>query len=199
MLFNDLQIWIVSYGYLAVFLLLVMGIVGLPIPDETLLALVGFLVQQGSLHPIPAFATAFAGSICGISISYTIGRIGGVYVLHRYGPRLHLSEALLARVHNWFGRVGKWSLIAGYFIPGIRHAVALVAGASELKIRDFCIFAYTGALLWVTSFLSLGYFFGKEWQMLAGEFHVLMFVLLGFLAAVASIGYFFHRRSHHRK
>jgi membrane protein DedA with SNARE-associated domain len=199
MLFDNFQIWIASYGYMAIFLLLVLGIVGLPVPDETLLVFVGFLVLQGSLHPVAAFASAFAGSACGISLSYAIGRFGGVYVLHRYGPRLHLSESLLTRVHAWFSRIGKWTLIAGYYIPGVRHAIALVAGASELRFADFCLFAYTGAFLWVSSFMSMGYFFGRQWQHLSGKVHLYIFITLGVLIAVAAGMHFAYQWRHRRK
>jgi len=199
MLFDHFQIWIASYGYLAIFLLLVLGIVGLPVPDETLLVFVGYLVQQGSLHPVAAFASAYAGSVCGISISYAIGRLGGVYVLHRYGPRLHLSGSLLVRVHAWFNRIGKWTLIAGYYIPGVRHAIALVAGASELRAADFCLFAYTGAFLWVTSFVSMGYFFGKEWRLLSGKIHFYIFIALGIIVAAAAGSHFLYQWWRRRK
>ena len=199
MLFDNLQIWITSYGYMAIFVLLVLGIVGLPVPDETLLVFVGFLVLQGSLHPVLAFASAFAGSACGISISYAIGRLGGVYVLRRYGPRLHLSASLLDRAHAWFGRIGKWTLVAGYYVPGVRHAVALVAGASELRAVDFCLFAYTGAFLWVTTFMTMGYFFGKEWHLLSGKVRLYVIVALGLVIAVAGGVHFFYQWRYRRK
>ena len=69
--------WVAAHGYGAVFLLLLLGVVGIPIPDETLLVFCGYLVWRGTLHPVPAFFSALAGSWCGISLSYTIGRTLG--------------------------------------------------------------------------------------------------------------------------
>jgi membrane protein DedA with SNARE-associated domain len=66
--------WIPEYGYPALFLLLMLGIVGLPIPDETLLTFSGYLIFKNQLLWMPTMATAFFGSICGITISYLIGR-----------------------------------------------------------------------------------------------------------------------------
>jgi len=57
-------VWISTYGYAAIFVLLLLGIVGLPVPDETMLVFSGYLVFKGTLHPIPAFFTALAGSWC---------------------------------------------------------------------------------------------------------------------------------------
>ena len=55
-------VWISTYGYAAIFVLLLLGIVGLPVPDETMLVFCGYLVFKGTLHPIPAFFTALAGA-----------------------------------------------------------------------------------------------------------------------------------------
>src|ERR1035438_3677363 len=60
--------WIAQYGYLAIFSLLVLGIVGLPVPDETLLTFTGYLVFQGHLALPLAFLSGWAGSACGASV-----------------------------------------------------------------------------------------------------------------------------------
>lgn len=156
--------WVSAYGYFAIFGLLVLGIAGLPVPDETLLVFSGFLVSRGSLNPVGALAAAFCGSACGISVSFTIGRTLGIGVVHRYGRWLHLTEERVNRVHEWFDHLGHWALVAGYFIPGVRHLTAIVAGTSGLEYRRFAVFAYSGAFLWVCTFLSLGYFFGDRWE-----------------------------------
>lgn len=171
------------YGLLAVFCLLVLGIVGLPIPDETLLTFSGYLVYRGQFHFLPTVLSAYAGSICGITISYTIGRTGGLFLIHKYGPYVHFTPERLARVHDWFERMGRWALVFGYFMPGIRHFTAIVAGSSELEPHVFALFAYSGGLAWVTVFVSLGYFLGEQWSRITEEVHgVLLWVTI---AAVA--------------
>jgi len=168
------------YGHLAVFCLLVLGIVGLPVPDETLLTFSGYLVYRGQFHFLPTILTAYAGSICGITISYTIGRTGGLYLIHKYGPYVHLTKERLDRVHNWFERLGRWTLFFGYFMPGVRHFTAVVAGSSELEPHVFAMFAYSGGLLWVLSFVSLGFFLGEQWSRIGDEVHgVLLWVTIG--------------------
>jgi membrane protein DedA with SNARE-associated domain len=156
--------WITQYGYLAIFSLLVFGIVGLPIPDETLLTFTGYLVFKGHLSPPLAFLSAFAGSACGITISYTLGRTFGIKLIHRYGRYLRITENHVNKAHAWFARVGHWGLTFGYFIPGVRHFTAYAAGMSAVETPQFCLFAYSGAALWAASFLSLGFFLGERWQ-----------------------------------
>jgi len=157
--------WVATYGYVAIFGLLTLGIVGLPIPDETLLTGCGFLIYRGDLHPIPAFASALAGSMCGITCSYILGRTLGWKFLHsRAGRFLHIRDEQIHWVHDWFNRIGHWALMIGYFVPGVRHFTAIVAGTSKLEYPGFACFAYVGALLWVSTFLFLGYHFGSRWE-----------------------------------
>ena len=161
---NTVLQWVATYGYVAIFSLLVFGIVGLPVPDEFLLTGCGFLVYQGHLHLIPTVLSALAGSMCGITCSYLIGRTMGWKFLHsRFGRLLHIRDEHIRRVHDWFDRIGHWALMVGYFIAGVRHFTAIVAGTSKLEWREFALFAYSGALLWVSTFVFLGYHFGPQW------------------------------------
>jgi membrane protein DedA with SNARE-associated domain len=159
--------WVATYGYVAIFSLLIFGIVGLPVPDEFLLTGCGFLVYQGHLQLIPTVLSALAGSACGITCSYLIGRTMGWKFLHsRFGRLLHITDQHIRRVHDWFDRIGHWALMVGYFIPGVRHFTAIVAGTSKLELRSFALFAYSGALLWVGTFVFIGYHFGPQWTVI---------------------------------
>jgi membrane protein DedA with SNARE-associated domain len=162
---NTVLQWVATYGYFAIFSLLVLGIVGLPVPDEFLLASCGFLVYQGHLQLIPTLASALAGSVSGITCSYIIGRTVGWTFLHsRFGRMLHIRDSQIARVHDWFNRLGHWALMIGYFIPGVRHFTAIVAGTSKLEYRGFALYAYSGAALWVSIFIFIGYHFGEHFK-----------------------------------
>src|ERR1700676_5134716 len=116
--------WIAQYGYFAVFALLMLGIVGLPVPDETLLTFSGYLAYKGSFSLPLAFLFAWAGSTCGITISFYLGRTVGMGLIHRYGKYIHITEEHIQKAHAWFDRVGHWGLTFGYFIPGVRHVSA---------------------------------------------------------------------------
>ncbi len=156
--------WVAHYGYGAIFSLLVLGIVGLPVPDEWLLTFTGYLVYKKNLHLIPAYASASLGSMCGITVSYVLGRTLGIFVLHRYGWLFHVTPERMEKVHSWFGRFGTWTLLVGYFIPGVRHLTAIVAGTSNLRPLLFSVFAYSGALIWAATFMAVGFIFGDQWS-----------------------------------
>jgi membrane protein DedA with SNARE-associated domain len=154
--------WIKTYGYLGVFTSLMLGMFGLPVPDESILTFTGFLISKNYLHPASAVVAAFLGSICGITLNYLVGRFVGFPLMYRYGIYIRLTPAKLARAQQWFERYGKWALFIGYFFPGIRHLSALSAGASRLQYWIFASFAYSGGFLWAATFISLGYFLGEE-------------------------------------
>ena len=156
--------WVSRFGYPAIFGILVLGIVGLPVPDEWLLVFTGYLIYKGRLEPALAIASAFGGSLCGITCSYTIGRTLGLGAIHRYGRWLHISEDHIHKVHDWFGRAGHWALLFGYFIPGVRHLTAIVAGTSKLEFPTFAGWAWSGAFLWVCTFVAIGWGLGDQWE-----------------------------------
>jgi membrane protein DedA with SNARE-associated domain len=188
--------WIEQYRYGAIFVLLMLGIVGLPIPDELLLIFVGYLTFKGTLRLEAAEATAFLGSATGISLSYAIGRYLGPPALMKFGHLMHVRPERLAETQRWVGRWGKYSLLVGYFFPGVRQLTALVVGASLLPPATFARFAYTGALIWSAIFIALGYFAGEEWRQLAAILHrSLIAVILGLFVLASAVTVILIRRS----
>jgi membrane protein DedA with SNARE-associated domain len=193
MLGETLLGWVSQHGYAGLFVLLMLGIVGIPVPDEFLLTFTGYLVSQGRLELGPAILTAFLGSSCGISLSYIIGRAGGFWLVHRFGRYVGLTAERVEKVHWWFERRGRWALMFGYFFAGIRHLTALTAGSAKLDLLSFAIFAYSGALLWASTFVLLGYFLGERWQTASEEVHQVALIITG-VAVVLGVGWLLLRR-----
>jgi membrane protein DedA with SNARE-associated domain len=186
--------WVAQYGYVGIFGLLMLGIVGLPIPDETLLMFTGYLIFKHELEPLPAFAAGFLGSICGITVSYALGRMLGLYLVTRLGHFLHIEPEALEQVRAWYERKGKYGLVISYFIPGIRHLAAYVAGSSRLSLPVFATFAYLGGLLWSSSFISIGYVLGDEWEQISVSLHRYLLIGAGVITVVIAIGFILMRR-----
>ena len=70
MLTETILRWVTEYGYIGIFSLLALGIIGTPIPDEGVLAFAGYLVYEGKMQLFSVLAAAFLGSACGITLSY---------------------------------------------------------------------------------------------------------------------------------
>ena len=168
-----------AYGYLGVFVLLMLGILGIPIPDEGVLTVAGYLCYKGNLLFAPTVAAAFLGSACGVTVSYGLGWTLGNSLVNRYGHVVHITSEKVEQIHRWFGRVGRWGLLFGYFLPGVRHLTAFVAGASKLECSVFALFTYSGSFIWSVTFVSVGYFLGKEWTRIAPKIYSILVLSSG--------------------
>ena len=91
-------------------------------------------------------------------------------------------------MHKWFERAGHWALFVGYFIAGVRHFTAIAAGTSKLSFPSFIAYAWSGGALWVSTFLTLGYYLGDNWKQIAELVHRDMgyasLTLIGLTAAI---------------
>jgi len=177
---------VARYGYFAIFGLLMLGIVGPLIPDETILVMAGILARQGKLEYLAVLAAGYAGSVCGITLSYVLGRNGLAYLVERVPFMRKHSAQYLERVNRWFERYGRWTLFFGYFVVGVRHFTAVVAGSSKMDVRYFALYAYTGGLLWVICFVSLGYFLGDQWERVAHRLNGSVAIIAVLIAAGAA-------------
>ncbi len=163
---------VATHGYIAIFFFLMIGILGIPMPDEVLMSYVGVLISTGKLHPLAAFIAAWFGSSCGVTVSYFVGRTLGHAILVKF----HGSPEKAERIRQWFDRKGRWALVFGYFMPGLRHGTPIVAGSTGLQYTHFALSAYAGGFLWTCTYLSLGYFLGRRWLQASEHVH---FILLG--------------------
>jgi membrane protein DedA with SNARE-associated domain len=159
---NAIVHWITNYGYFGIFFLLIFGIIGLPVPDEWLLVISGYLAFKNVLGLVPTLAIAAIGSAGGLTVSYVLGRTSSDFMVKRYGRWLSIDDEKILRVQHWFQNLGRWVLVVGPFIPGVRNLMGYVAGASKLRIHVFMRFAYSGALISSASFVTFGYYAGRH-------------------------------------
>jgi len=154
--------WITDYGYFGIFFLLIFGIIGLPVPDEWLLVISGYLAFKNILGLFPTLAIGAIGSAGGLTVSYLLGRTSSDFLVRRYGRWLSIDDQKIVRVQQWFQNLGRWVLVVGPFIPGVRNLMGYVAGASKLRMHVFMRFAYSGALISSATFVTFGYYAGRH-------------------------------------
>ena len=167
--------WIGQYGYLGIFSSLVLGIVGLPIPDEFLLILSGYFVFKNVLDWAPTVGVAILGTFCGILASYALGRLSG-RCIHRFD-----SKGRLKTVRRFFERFGRWTFVFGYLVPGVRNLAGLSAGASKLRLGSFAPYAFLGAVFSSVICVTFGYIFGPqaEWVFLSIQRNLVLALIAG--------------------
>lgn len=160
---QHLDLFLMKHGYVGIFFALALGVLGVPIPDEVLMTYAGYAVSRGVLHMPYTILSAFLGASVGISISYFIGLKWGLPLLIKVGPYIHISPKKIESTQRMFARYGSYLLLVGYFLPGVRHITAYLAGISSMDYRRFAVFAYAGALIWSMTFLLLGRALEREW------------------------------------
>ncbi len=164
-----------------------LGIIGLPIPDETILTFAGYLISQNNLHLIPTIFSAYLGSISGISISFLIGRKFGLNFLHKHGRFFHITDERIHKTKKWFEGYGEWLFLFGYFIPGVRHLTAIIAGSADTKYSKFAFSAYVGGLIWSVTFILIGLNVGVEWNNILEKIHNHTLLIVGIIITLLTL------------
>lgn len=184
---STLDAWLESYGYLAVFVLVMLESVGVPVPGET--ALIGAALYAGSTHKLDIWlviAAAAAGAIIGDNIGFSIGRYGGAKLLLRYGHRVGLHEKRL-KIGIWlFRRHGGKVVFWGRFVSILRTWAAFLAGTNRMPWPRFLVFNAAGGIVWATLYGLLYYFFGSVLSELSTAINVTLGVV-GLVAVVAFV------------
>ncbi|MFZ5634136.1 MAG: DedA family protein [Bacillota bacterium] len=180
-----------TYKYAGLYALFVIDTMGVFLPSKTILTLAGILVQTGQLSFGPLFLSAFTGSLTGFSISYTIGlRVGKPFFL-KYGKYLRITGRKIERAERWFSRFGPAVIIIAYFTPGVRHITPYLSGIAGMTFTKTITFAAIGAALWITTFVSLGRFFGQRLDLVSRVLDRYQWeaLLLAALAAAAILAF----------
>jgi membrane protein DedA with SNARE-associated domain len=154
------------YGYVLVFIVVFLNNIGVPLPGETILLGAGFILGKaaGSLWEPMASGTVacFLGGIC----SFWLGRRLGYSSLERV-HWLHLTLESVKWPERFFKRHGAKAVFIARFIPLFPPVAAnLLAGTAKMPWRIFLFYNLTGSAVYTTSYILIGYFFGKKWKLL---------------------------------
>ncbi|WP_435170254.1 VTT domain-containing protein [Paenibacillus glycanilyticus] len=160
----DIAAWLEQYGYGIIFLSLCLEMLALPLPGEIMMSYAGMLVFEKKLSWLLSILTASAGVTTGITLSYWIGYWLGKPFITKYGHRFHMGEEQMERLTIWFEKYGDKLLFIAYFIPGVRHITGYFCGVTRMPFRRYAIYAYSGAVFWVSLFISLGKVLGPKWE-----------------------------------
>ena len=175
---------VAHYGYLAVFVLVAVESLGIPLPGETAVITAGIYAgHTHRLNPWLIFAVAAAAAIIGDNIGYWIGDKGGYRLALRYGPKVRLDERKLKIARYLFDTHGGKVVFFGRFVSVLRTYAAFLAGTSKMRWRWFFVANASGGIIWAGIYTFAAYLAGHTLQQVSG---ILDWALIG-VAVVAIV------------
>ncbi|ECL0126274.1 DedA family protein [Listeria monocytogenes] len=199
-----METWITSimadFGYIGIFVLIMVENLFPPIPSEIILTFGGFMTTVTSLNVVMVIIVATLGSVVGAILLYKVASYFGkerlTKIVLKYGRILRLKESDIERAENFFLKYGSWAVFLCRMIPLIRSLISIPAGMTKMKMSKFLILTTAGSLLWNTVLIGLGAMLGESWSEIVvfmDSFSTIIYSIIAILV-VDGLGFFFRAR-----
>lgn len=188
------------YGYLGVFLLIMIENVFPPIPSEVILLFGGFMTTYSKLSIVGMIVASTLGSLFGAIILYYIGKIFNKdrlkkIISGKLGKILRLKASDIDKADSWFDNKGNKTVFFCRFVPLIRSLISIPAGMSEMPILKFIIYTVVGSLIWNAVLIIVGSIVGENWTSILNILDTYSHVVFILLAIIFIVGiYIFYKK-----
>jgi len=176
---------IVTYGYVAVFLLVMLEDFGVPTPGETALIVASVAAAAGRLNIWGVVLAAFLGAVIGDNIGYAIGHFGGRRLVLAVGGKVGITHERLGKAEGFFERYGDIVVVGARFVEGLRQLNGIIAGTVGMHWARFLAYNALGAALWVGVWSAVGYYAGQNRKII--EFWLMRFSWLVLIVLIVAI------------
>lgn len=199
-----MQTFIVNYGYLAIFILMLAESACIPVPSEVTMlfggAVAGGAITGAHLDLALVVAAGVLGNLVGSYVAWGVGRYGGQAAWRRWGRYILLREADIDRAERWFARHGTKAVFFGRLLPVIRTFISLPAGFARMSPVRFGIYTVAGCIPWTLGLAWAGYAVGSNWQSIENALSGPTYALAGLVAVavVVALAILIHRRHRER-
>ena len=188
-----MQQFISSYGYLAVFILMLAESACIPVPSELTMLFAGALsagaVAGAHLNLVLVIATGVAGNVAGSYLAWGIGAYGGRAAWHRWGRYVLLRDDDIDRAERWFTRHGTKAVFFGRLLPVVRTFISLPAGLARMPAARFGSYTLLGCIPWTAALAWAGYAVGRNWGNVASALHGPSYALAALLVVLVFAGF----------
>ena len=181
-----------QYGYLGMFLGMVLEAVIIVIPSEAILATGGILASQKIFTFWGAFLTGLIGSVFCAIVIYFMGYFGGKPFIKKYGKYFFMKEEDIEKSDSWFNKYGLIGALIGRNFPIIRTLISLPIGILRLSFPQFIIYTTIGSIPWTLVFVYVGYTLGNGWT-IADKYIGNLKVPIRILLIILIISYFYKK------
>jgi len=166
-----------QWGYPAIFILISLSSMCIPIPSEVVLLFAGYLAFQGKLDLLAVIGIGTLGNLTGSVVAYYIGLKGGRPLFLRFGKYVFVKEKELKWAEDWFERFGHETVFFGRMIPIIRAFISVPAGVAEMNVVKFNVYTFLGVLPWSIGLSYAGYALGANWDKITGYFSLTSWIV----------------------
>ncbi len=154
------------YGYIGMFISMVLEAVIIVIPSEAILATGGILASKKIFTFWNAFFVGLLGSVFCAIVIYFIGYFGGRPFIKKYGKYFFMKDEDLDKSDSWFNKYGMIGALIGRNFPIIRTLISLPIGIMRLSFTKFLIYTTIGSIPWTFIFVYVGYTLGNSWTIM---------------------------------
>lgn len=166
-----------SYGYIGIFLLIMIENLFPPIPSEVILTLGGFMTTQNSctMNLVGVILSSTLGSVVGAIVLYYVGYILNkdrlVKIINsKLGKILCLKIKDIEKSEKSFDKSGNLTVLYCRFVPIVRSLISIPAGMNKMKMGVFVLYTTIGSLIWNTVLIILGNLVGENYMFVANTF-----------------------------
>lgn len=152
-----------QYGYLGMFLGMVLEAVIVIIPSEAILATGGILASKHIFSFWFAFLVGLLGSVFCAIVIYAMGYFGGKPFIKKYGKYFFMKEEDIEKSDSWFNKYGLYAALIGRNFPIVRTLISLPIGIMRLSFTKFLTYTIIGSIPWTFVFVYVGYALGSNW------------------------------------
>jgi membrane protein DedA with SNARE-associated domain len=181
------------YGYVALFALMWIDTMGLPLPSEIPLLFAGYLIFLGKMAIVPAALISAAGCVGGSLLAYAVSRRFGRAAVLRWGKPLLITAEHLERSERWFERRGPFAVFICRMIPLARTLISIPAGIAEMEPVRFSAYTFAGSLPWAFGLMGLGWALGDSWKGVLHSF-TLASAIVGVVMVAGAVWWILKRR-----
>ncbi|MBC6140503.1 DedA family protein [Listeria welshimeri] len=202
-----METWITGimadFGYIGIFLLIMVENLFPPIPSEIILTFGGFMTTVSSLNVVMVIIVATLGSVVGAILLYKVASYFGkerlTKIVLKYGRILRLRESDIERAESFFLKYGSWAVFLCRMIPLIRSLISIPAGMTKMKMSRFLVLTTAGSLLWNTVLIGLGALLGESWNEIVVFMDSFSTIIYSIIAGLLIVGLAFFIRARFKK
>jgi membrane protein DedA with SNARE-associated domain len=189
--------YVLQYGYLAVFVLMVLESACIPVPSEITMLFGGalanatFLASLGRegehLNFVVVALVGTLGNLVGSWIAWGVGYRGGRPLIERWGRFVFLRQHELDRAEVWFDRHGQAAVLGSRLLPVVRTFISLPAGVARMRFVRFSVYTFLGCLPWTFALTAVGYALGSQWEVVERYLRPVSYAVAALVVVAAAL------------